>query len=101
MSDLFQTTTRNIELHTQDAFSEGELDEEATAKESFVVRSEGGRQVRRRNKRTASLLFVDYLRRNDALLGTNGQPRFSNSACARRSSSSRRRSDCSGETSIS
>ena len=48
MSDLFQTTTRNIELHTQDAFSEGELDEEATAKESFVVRSEGGRQVRRR-----------------------------------------------------
>ena len=32
------------------------------------------------NKRTASLLFVDYLRRNDALLGTNGQPRFSNTA---------------------
>ena len=48
MSDLFQTTTRNIELHTQNAFAEGELDEEATAKESFVVRSEGGRQVRRR-----------------------------------------------------
>ena len=32
------------------------------------------------NKRTASLLFVDYLRRNSALLGTNGQPRFSNTA---------------------
>lgn len=32
------------------------------------------------NKRTASLLFLDYLRRNDAYLGTNGQPRFSNTA---------------------
>ena len=48
MSDLFQTTTRNVELHAQNAYAEGELDEEATAKESFVVRSEGGRQVRRR-----------------------------------------------------
>ena len=51
MSDLFQTTARNIQLHTQNAFTEGELDEEATAKESFVVRSEGGRQVRRRIQR--------------------------------------------------
>jgi prophage maintenance system killer protein len=32
------------------------------------------------NKRTASLLFLDYLRRNDALVGTTGQPRFSNTA---------------------
>jgi prophage maintenance system killer protein len=32
------------------------------------------------NKRTASLLFLDYLRRNSALLGSNGQPRFSDTA---------------------
>jgi prophage maintenance system killer protein len=32
------------------------------------------------NKRTASLLFLDYLRRNDALVGSNGQPRFSDTA---------------------
>jgi prophage maintenance system killer protein len=32
------------------------------------------------NKRTASLLFLDYLRRNNALLGTSGQPRFSDTA---------------------
>jgi prophage maintenance system killer protein len=32
------------------------------------------------NKRTGSLLFLDYLRRNNALLGSNGQPRFSNTA---------------------
>ncbi len=32
------------------------------------------------NKRTASLLFLDYLRRNNALLGSTGQPRFSDTA---------------------
>lgn len=48
MADLFQTTTRNIEMHARNAFDEGELEEAATAKESFVVRSEGGRDVRRR-----------------------------------------------------
>ncbi len=32
------------------------------------------------NKRTASLLFLDYLRRNSALLGSNGKPRFSDTA---------------------
>jgi prophage maintenance system killer protein len=32
------------------------------------------------NKRTGSLLFLDYLRRNSALLGSTGQPRFSDTA---------------------
>lgn len=32
------------------------------------------------NKRTASLLFLDYLRRNNAYLGTSGHPRLSNTA---------------------
>jgi prophage maintenance system killer protein len=32
------------------------------------------------NKRTASLLFLDYLRRNGALHGSSGQPRFSDTA---------------------
>ncbi len=32
------------------------------------------------NKRTGSLLFLDYLRRNNALLGSSGQPRFSDTA---------------------
>jgi hypothetical protein len=48
MSELFQTTTRNVEIHARNAYQEGELEEGATAKESFVVRSEGGREVRRR-----------------------------------------------------
>jgi prophage maintenance system killer protein len=32
------------------------------------------------NKRTGSLLFLDHLRRNSALLGSNGRPRFSDTA---------------------
>jgi prophage maintenance system killer protein len=32
------------------------------------------------NKRTGSLLFLDYLRRNSALNGPTGQPRFSDTA---------------------
>ncbi len=32
------------------------------------------------NKRTGSLLFLDYLRRNSALLGSNGRPRFSDTS---------------------
>ena len=32
------------------------------------------------NKRTASLLFLDYLRRNHALRGSTGRPRFSDTA---------------------
>ncbi len=32
------------------------------------------------NKRTASLLFLDYLRRNGALAGSDGRPRFSDTA---------------------
>jgi len=32
------------------------------------------------NKRSGSLLFLDYLRRNGALLGANGRPRCSDTA---------------------
>ena len=48
MADLFDTTVANISLHARNAYLEGELTEAATVKESLTVRSEGGRQVRRR-----------------------------------------------------
>lgn len=48
MADLFETSTDNIGLHIKNAYAEGELEEGATTEESSVVRSEGGRQVRRR-----------------------------------------------------
>ncbi len=47
MADLFETTLRNVGIHIKNAFDEGELAKEATWKESFQVRSEGSRQVRR------------------------------------------------------
>ena len=47
IAGLFDTTRRNIELHLANIFSDDELDKDRTAKESFVVRTEGSRQVKR------------------------------------------------------
>jgi hypothetical protein len=48
MTDLFQTTKQNISLHIKNVFEEGELDFEATVKDSLTVQIEGGRQVSRK-----------------------------------------------------
>lgn len=48
MAELFDTTSQNVGMHVRNTFSEGELEEGSTTKESFVVRSEGDRKVRRR-----------------------------------------------------
>ena len=48
MADLFDTGSRNVGINIQNAYGEGFLVEGATAKDSFVVRSVGGRQVHRR-----------------------------------------------------
>jgi len=48
MAELFQTTQQNISLHLRNIFAEGELQLDATHKESLSVRQEGGRTVRRR-----------------------------------------------------
>ena len=48
MADLFETSTDNVGLHIKNTYAEGELELAATTEESSVVRSEGGRQVRRR-----------------------------------------------------
>jgi hypothetical protein len=47
MAELFQTTQQNISLHLQNIYEEGELQREATHKESLSVRQEGARVVRR------------------------------------------------------
>ena len=47
MADLFDTTVPNVIKHIGNVFAEGEMAEGATTHESSVVRSEGGRQVRR------------------------------------------------------
>ena len=48
MAEVFRTSTDNVSLHLRNIFGDGELEETATTKDFSVVRSEGGRQVRRR-----------------------------------------------------
>jgi len=50
MGELFDTTPENVLMHLQNIFKDEELIEQATTKESLVVRQEGKRQVRRRIK---------------------------------------------------
>ena len=47
MALLFGCTGRNVRLHLENIYSSGELDAEGTRKDFFLVRPEGGRQVRR------------------------------------------------------
>ncbi|MCX5644897.1 MAG: virulence RhuM family protein [Phycisphaerae bacterium] len=62
MTDLFQTTTPNVNIHLKDIYAEGELTEEATVKDYLIVRSEGARQVERRVKHynLDAILAVGY-----------------------------------------
>ena len=47
MGLLFGCTTRNVRLHLEHIYSCGELSQEATRKDFFLVRQEGERQVKR------------------------------------------------------
>jgi len=48
IAELFQTTKQNVSLHAKNIFEDGELNPEATVKESLTVQTEGERQVKRR-----------------------------------------------------
>lgn len=50
ISVLFDTTPQNITLHLKNIFESGELEEEATCKESLQVQIEGNRKVSRKLK---------------------------------------------------
>ncbi len=47
MAELFDATKQNISLHLKNIFQDGELDPEATVKESLTVQTEGAREVQR------------------------------------------------------
>ena len=47
LAELFQTSQQNISLHIQHVYEEGELLPEATHKKYLLVRTEGGREVKR------------------------------------------------------
>jgi prophage maintenance system killer protein len=48
LSQLFEQTKQNISLHINNCFKEGELQREATIKESLTVQKEGKRTVKRK-----------------------------------------------------
>jgi hypothetical protein len=50
MADLFQTTIPNINMHLQNIYEEGELQEFSTIKDFLIVQLEGNRQVERKQK---------------------------------------------------
>ena len=50
MAELFNTTTSNINMHIKNIYTENELDEVSTIKESLIVRQEGNRKVERNIK---------------------------------------------------
>lgn len=70
MAQLFQTTPQNITIHLKSIFDEGELDEEATCKESLQVREEGKRQVKRIVKHYSLEAIVAVGYRVQSLRGT-------------------------------
>jgi hypothetical protein len=73
MAELFQTTQQNISLHLQNIYAEGELQLEATHKESLSVRQEGGRTVRRRVDfyNLDAILSVGYRVKPDVSIAKN------------------------------
>lgn len=50
IATLFDVTRRNIEIHLKSIYQDGELNENLTTKDSFAVRIEGSRKVRRKLK---------------------------------------------------
>jgi len=47
MSELFQTSIPNINMHLKNIFEEGELEENRTIKDFLIVQKEGSREVKR------------------------------------------------------
>jgi len=70
MADLFNVSADNIGLHLKNIYEDGELVREATAEESSVVQTEGGREVRRPvTRQTAAELILARANPSDAHFG--------------------------------
>jgi len=50
MAELFQTSIPNINMHLNNIFEEGELEEDSTIKDFLIVQKEGSRKVKRKQK---------------------------------------------------
>ncbi len=62
ISELFQTSVANINIHLKNIFEEGELDDHSTIKEYLIVQNEGNREVQRKVKHynLETILAVGY-----------------------------------------
>ena len=62
MADLFGVTPQNITLHLKNVYKSGELQEEATRKESLLVQVEGRRKIARKvlNYNLDAIISVGY-----------------------------------------
>jgi hypothetical protein len=78
MVKLFGRDRTVITRHIGNVFREGELHRESNVRILHIAFKD--HPLSDGNKRTGSLLFLDYLRRDDALLGSNGQSLFSDTA---------------------
>ena len=85
MAEVLDTTRNNVGMHLSGVHASGELAEEATTKDFWVVRQEGARRVRRELKRynLDAIMSVGYR--------VNSRPavRFRQWATPRRQSSGR------------
>ena len=71
MAELFNVTPQNITTHIKQVFKDGELEDNATFKESLQVRLEGKRRVKRKLKiyNLDVMIAVGY--RVNSVVGTN------------------------------
>jgi hypothetical protein len=111
MAELFNASKQNISLHLKNLFQDGELDPEATVKESLTVQTEGARDVRRsvtlynldailavgyrvrsprgvQFRRWASTVLAEYLRKgfvmdDERLKNPDGRPDYFDEMLAR------------------
>jgi death-on-curing family protein len=62
MAELFETTPQNITIHLNNIYQEGEIEEQATCKESLQVQKEGKRSVKRKRSvyNLDAILSVGY-----------------------------------------
>ncbi|PHR54384.1 MAG: death-on-curing protein [Arcobacter sp.] len=71
IAEIFSVSPQNITIHLKNIFASGELDQEATCKESLQVQKEGKREVKRTVKEYNLDVLISIGYRIDSILGTN------------------------------
>ena len=72
VAELFQATKQNISLHLKNILEDGELNPDATVKESLTVRAGGKREVQPKNRTETRMSF--WRDNVDQIIVSNGFP---------------------------